>query len=66
MLSPSGSATLAEKEEDFSFLDELFLNAISELSDRAHLTSGEEQELSTHSVISWKGQGLYGEYLKQV
>ena len=84
--TPSGCATLAEKEEDFSFLvslfslswqlntmqplapsphHHLFLNAVSELSDGAHPTSGEEQELSAHSAMSWKGQGLYGEYLKQ-
>lgn len=65
LMSPSGCDTLAEKEEDFSFLVDLFLNAISKLSDRAHPTAGEEQEMSTHSVISQKGQGLYGEYLKQ-
>lgn len=39
--------------------------SILELSNIAHSTSGEEQEVSTHSVISWKGQE-YGEYLKQV
>jgi len=61
VLSPSGCATLAEKDEDFHFLDDLFLNAISELSDRAHLTPGEEQALSAHSVMSWKGQSLYCE-----
>lgn len=64
-MSPSGCAALDEKEEDFSFLDDLFLNAILELSDRAHPTAGEEQELSTRSVTSWKGQGLCREYPKQ-
>lgn len=56
-------ATVAEKD-DFRFLDDLLLSATSELPNVAHSTSGEEKEVSTHPVRSWKGRE-YGEYLMQ-